>query len=687
MIRNLVMMKRKKVNISIQGLSCNQKMKRFGMKIKINYVMIFRLDSVEEYDYAVVSFESSEGLRLSKDKGKRIEYNKKGTEVTVDFSLDAYCTKDDIVLDYDKAKFQKIKMNIDSVYEDKVVQEEQAEISVYPTEYGTFMSKYGDIFAYDGYLTYLYENSLITENELKEACKSVTELECVSEEAELEVQSEAKKAESFVGARSLLTASSYSTDAIVSPSVKITRTITALSSGSRLRVYGYVYWTDIRGNMLPARNIEVQIIDEDVQFDDVRATVYTNNNGYYTATFDNQKDNLENGCDIFIQVNTRNEDFEIGPGVTTTLFADGYYFVTPVTNNVTASKAQATYIGRDSDVYRAISVHQALVVGYYYYEVMNNDDVNTIDVKYPGTGSQSNSLLDLVKLEYNDYCDWDVILHELGHQVATQIGVDVIFSDDHGFTENLSETYGKAKGIKGAWSEGWASYFSMAAQNYYTSRVANISNIVNVADNAYTDLLFERSDITYSGILSHSYEVGGDVGYGEGNEAAVTYVLLHLVEDGILTHRELWDIAKKSSCNNFSEFMQTLYEEVAVSEYSVIGKLLESQNIADAPLSTTVTYSKTTPGTFKWECAEVLGTKYLNRFRVVFWDANYKKVFETGLVTSDADNKSLKLSKTQWEKLMNAAQNGVFYWSLATYQTSSPSTGPYYSEFVKGTIR
>ena len=133
--------------------------------------------------------------------------------------------------------------------------------------------------------------------------------------------------------------------------------------------------------------------------------------------------------------------------------------------------------------------------------------------------------------------------------------------------------------------------------------------------------------------------------------------------------------------------MQTLYEEVAVSEYSVIGKLLESQNIADAPLSTTVTYSKTTPGTFKWECAEVLGTKYLNRFRVVFWDANNKKVFETGLVTSDADNKSLKLSKTQWEKLMNAAQNGVFYWSLATYQTSSPSTGPYYSEFVKGTIR
>ena len=647
----------------------------------------FRLDSLEKYDYTVVTFESSEGLNLPKEKEKRIEYNKMGAEVALDFSVDAYCTKDDIVLDYDKAKFQKINVNVDTVCEDEVVQTEGEEISVYPTEYGTFMSKYGDVFAYDGYLTYLHENSLITEEELKEACKTVTELKCVAEDAESEVQYDKNKTASFSVNDSLAKASTGSANTIATPSIKVSRTITALSSGNELRVYGYVYWSDIKGNMLPARNIEVQIMDEDVQFDDVRATVYTNNNGYYTATFDNQNDSLENGCDIFIRVNTCNEDFEIGPGVTSTLFADGYYFVTPVTNNVTASKSQATYIRHDSDIYRAISVHQALVVGYYYYEMMNGDDVNTIDVKYPGTGTQSNSLLDLVTLEYNDYCDWDVILHELGHQVAAQIGVDVIFSDDHGFTENLSETYGKAKGIKGAWSEGWASYFSMAAQNYYTSRVADISNIANVADNVYTDLLFKRSDTIYSGILSHSYETGGDVGYGEGNEAAVTYVLLHLVEEGILTHQELWNIAKKSACNNFSEFMQTLYEEVTVSEYSSIGKLLESQNIADAPLSTTVSFSKTTPGTLKWECAEVLGTKYPNRFRVVFWDSNYNEVFETGLVTSDAANKSLKLSQTQWKVLVNAAKNGVFYWSLATYQTSSPSTGPYYSEFIKGTIR
>lgn len=648
----------------------------------------FHLDSLEKYDYTVVTFESSEGLNLPKGKEKRVEYNKEGAEVALDFSLDTCCTKDKIVLDYDKAKFQKIKVNVDAVCEDEIVQTEGEEFSVYPTEYGTFMSKYGDVFAYDGYLTYLHENSLITEEELKEACKSVTELECVQDEDTSEMQREVKEAQAFSAARSVMATSLYSTNKIVSPSIKVTRTITSLSSGSKLKVYGYVYWTDITGTTIPARNIEVQIMDEDVQFDDVRATVYTNNNGYYTATFDNQKDSLEKGCDIFIRVNTCNEDFEIGPGIVTTLFADGYYFTTPVTSNVTTSKVQETYKGEGDDAHRAISVHQALVVGYYYYETMNDDDVNTIDVKYPREekGSESDSFWDLVEIGYSDYCDWDAIIHELGHQVASQIGVYATFTDEHGLRENLSERYGKKKGIKGAWNEGWASYFSMAAQNYYTKQVVNISNIVNVADNAYTNLEFNPSDTIYDE-KSYVYAEGGDVGYGESNEAAVTYVLLHLVEDGIFTHQELWDIAKKSACNNFSEFMQTLYDEVPVSEYSAIGKLLESQNVVDKPLGTTATFSKATPGTIKWECAAVLGTKYRNQFRVVFWDANYNKVFETGLVTSDADNKSLKLSKTQWEKLVNTARNGVFYWCLATYQTSSPSTGPYYSEFIKGTIK
>ena len=271
----------------------------------------FQLDSLEKYDYTVVTFESSEGLNFPKGKEKRIEYNKEGAEVTLDFSLDTYCTKDKIVLDYDKAKFQKIKVNVNAVCEDEIVQTEGEEFSVYPTEYGTFVSKYGDVFAYDGYLTYLHENSLITEEELKAACKSVTELESVQDEDTSEMQ---KEVQAVSGARSVMATSSYSTNKIVSPSIKVTRTITSLSSGNKLKVYGYVYWTDITGTTIPARNIEVQIIDEDVEFDDVRATVYTNTNGYYTATFDNQKDGLEKGCDIFIRVNTCNEDFEIGRG-------------------------------------------------------------------------------------------------------------------------------------------------------------------------------------------------------------------------------------------------------------------------------------------------------------------------------------------------------------------------------------
>ena len=201
----------------------------------------------------------------------------------------------------------------------------------------------------------------------------------------------------------------------------------------------------------------------------------------------------------------------------------------------------------------------------------------------------------------------------------------------------------------------------MAAQNYYSDYVVNISNIVNVADNTYTDLDFASGSKTYTEGLSVDYSTF--VGCGEGNETAVTYILLYLVENGILTHRELWDIAKESACDNFSDFMQTLYENVDKSKYTSIGKMLESQNIVDRPIKTTSTFGKTTPGTFKWICADTEDGEvandtylYLNQSRIVFWDLEYNIIFETEPIISNEDEKSMKLSATQWKALVKESR-------------------------------
>lgn len=478
---------------------------------------------------------------------------------------------------------------------------------------------------------------------------------------------------------------------IVSPSISISRTITALASGNQLMVYGYVRWTDIEGNTHPARNIEVQIMDEDVQFDDTRATVYTNNNGYYTANIDNQNDIFESGCDIYIRVNTANGDFEIGSGVLSTIFADGYYFITPVTEDVTTSQSLVTYSGSGTEAYGALSIHQALVAGYYYYEAMNDDDVNTIDIVYPGEeGSWSNSTFDLINIEYDDYCDWDVILHELGHQVATQINVDAAFYDGHYGDENLTERYGKSKGIEGAWSEGWASYFSMAAQNYYNSQVATISNVTNAVDNAYIDLLFNPTETMYSAGVNIDYSTYS--GYGEGNESAVAYVLLYLVESVGLSHQELWDIAKESACSNLSDFMQTLYQNVDISLYSEIGLLLEAQNIADSPLVKTSVFSRTEPGTFYWVAADTkdvhMGTEYeqysyYNDVVITFFDEDYNMVLQSSVISSALGTYGVPINSVLWNILVSEIESEVFYWCILTSQNSEPCTGPYYSSFQK----
>ena len=54
--------------------------------------------------------------------------------------------------------------------------------------------------------------------------------------------------------------------------------------------------------------------------------------------------------------------------------------------------------------------------------------------------------------------------------------------------------YGKLSGIKGAWNEGWATYFSLAAQLYYDTEEYSILSIVNVADYSYVDLGFNSNN-------------------------------------------------------------------------------------------------------------------------------------------------------------------------------------------------
>lgn len=679
----------------------------------------FLLDDVNQYDYVVVSFVSTENVMLNDYHTLSYDYPTITKMVEISFNVNSNnIISLDSVPVYSEAKFEKIYVVIDAYIEQSVVESSMLKLSVLSTEQGVFVSEHGDIYAYDNYISYLYSNSLISDQQYNLIQKRVTELSEIAADngkasetipvkevvryydmatdevaiKSIDNFSELQRYVPQIETASISLMSTTTNGTIVAPSLTVSRTITSIDSGKQLRVYGYVTWTDIEGNSHPARNIEVQIMDKDITFDDTLATVYTSNYGYYTATVTNQTGINENGCDIYIRVNTKNSKFKIGTNIASSMFSDGYYFTTGVTDNVKESKDIVTYSGSNSDAFRAVSVQQALVVGYYYYETMNNDSVNSISVVYPGgtNGSWSNSFWDLVNIEYNDYCDWDVILHELGHQVASKIGVSASFTDSHIDSENLSERYGKSKGIKGGWSEGWASYFSMAAQLYYNRYVATISNITNVADNTYSDLSFTNSDTTFSG-WSRDYTTYS--GYTDGNEAAVTCVLLHLIIDNdiALSHQEVWNIAKASKCDSLSGFMKTLYSSVDKSLYSAIGTQLERQNIADAPNVKTSIFSRENPGTFYWTPAATRDNisdnnnyVYYNRATITFFDKNYNIVLQSPYISSALGTYGTPINDIQWKALNLSINNGdPFYWCISTSQNDNPGTGPYYSSLHK----
>ena len=678
------------------------------------FVYPLSLNSLESYDSVVVSYATTENLMLDSYHNETVLFNTNGATIPLSFHIEAL--QSGVLLDYKNTDFEKIVVNLDVYDNNEHVETKTMKLAVLSSEHGSFVSEY-NIFAYDHYISYLRDNDLITAAEYKQAQRSMTELQPVNEASSATIaepvtlryfdvnadcvalssqsQYNMYRADAItMSAQTETTSTSGTTGTIHPTGVTLSKTITALNSGAQLRVFGYVTWSDIAGNSFPARNIEIKIMDEDPFTDPVMTTTYTDLNGYYTATVNNENNIFERGSDIYVIATAKTTDFTVVSNDSASSFVNGYYFQSTVSDNVTQSVSQTTFTGSGEPVYNAVCIHQAMVVGYHYYKAMNgNNNVYTSTVYYPAdrTSSSANASSNTINILLDDYCDWDCITHELGHLVAAWIGVDAIFDETyHMIKANLCCQYGKASGIAGAWNEGWASFFGTASQNYYNAVVANISGIINVADNATSNITWvdEENALTYN-IISYNYSDQNEYGYGEGNEFAVTCVLLHLIDDLGLTHQALWNIVKSSACDSFSGFMKELYETIDESLYSQVGEILEKQNCADSPVICSV-FSKNIPADFSWLKAHTTSYvtennfPYSNSCKIVFWDKEYTKLFETTAISSDSASPSITPTATQWNTLVNAVGNDYFYWCLATTQGSAPTTGPYYSSFVKG---
>lgn len=255
---------------------------------------------------------------------------------------------------------------------------------------------------------------------------------------------------------------------------------------NQLQVWGYVYWYVNNDVRFPAQYVKVEIKDEDVVIDDKVATVITNANGFFSATFDNQPD--ESGRDIYLKVYCGNDDtmvYDFGifdfsvPKSIDECMPSPYYFTSNTTMDILSDGVEREAESPVGQVVsHAFSIGNALYYGREYEKYINGGeplDGLVTRAFYPLPLFPQSFALPVhetggIFLTEDIYADWSTILHEYGHSVEDKlnifVGYEAIFSEGwftHDSRYNLTDLYqgDKEKALNISWNEGWAYYYSM----------------------------------------------------------------------------------------------------------------------------------------------------------------------------------------------------------------------------------
>ncbi len=452
---------------------------------------------------------------------------------------------------------------------------------------------------------------------------------------------------------------------------------------SQVTVCGTILWTDIQGHTHPASNIRVDIHST---FTTQPYEVYTNSNGYYSKTFAVP---LASTDSIYIEV------FAQGSNVSVYHTSGNYKYsnYSSASNGVVAGQTltKSMTFGSNDLTSRSISVQQGIAMASNYIKTLINTYMDEIKVIFPTIDFNNDGLEDssaycsgnspYIQIREKDAFDWDVLCHEYGHYVEDVYDISSLVGGIHYLNRNLYDQdevlpsgydYSKNHAAQLAWSEGWATFFSIKSQQEMS---ASTLNIPYVGDSFYSD--YENTAIN-----SDLENMDTTLLLGEAGEMAVAGVLYDMSDprsasdndDIYMNVSDLWNIVTNPStqCYTFSEFMQ----RVRTAGYSTDAILR---------LGTTLTHFKMAalPGTYRYYNGLPIiswthnsgSTRYPhNSFIFAFYDTNKNLILRTSILYGG----SMSLNHDQWQQILNA-EGDEFYYCIETYQSADPTTGPYFS--------
>lgn len=310
-----------------------------------------------------------------------------------------------------------------------------------------------------------------------------------------------------------------------------------------IRISGNIVWQPYTSSPLtnPLANIYYEVYQINGTNETIMHYGYTSSSG--TFSFSRQK--TTETINLRLKIYARGKRFTIRDPQNIE-----YCFVLDKNNcslnsNITLSAVINTWDGDSTSL--TIETAQALAYGTEYVRAMQGSYLDTVSVVYPyiptPTLSVSHYSPDLVSifLLADDYNNWDTILHEHGHHIQYQLGIDSSEGGErHEIKSDLMDynsTYTKTTAIHVAWMEALATMFSELSQIYCS---ASLNFDLGVADATYN--LFDFESAKYNNT---------DVAKGEACEGRIIALLWDIYDtDALNSNQEDTEVFDSLSMGN-----------------------------------------------------------------------------------------------------------------------------------------
>lgn len=359
-----------------------------------------------------------------------------------------------------------------------------------------------------------------------------------------------------------------------------TRLTTSGGFNSSLTVKLHLDWYN-NNNAYRAEGIKLNLYLDGVQ---IRPSTIkrTNVNGDYTITL-NSQDNY-----IFKQLGSL--QFAIHADGAATTVEDNYGFDYPYLY----SSSSSTYLYKlktvtynvkiypeRSDRAAAYEITQAQKMIRGYINSFNSPALASVKTYYPSYRTAYRSLEEYyepsIQVRKDHYDSWDVLNHEYAHYACESLGLcDVVCDEEHKYNEDLSITHGSSLGARMAYSEGLATFITIAGQ----------IKCAIYSSGAYVNQIagFEYND-SLNGVCVDYYESKYGEPYSPHSvyvEGSVTSVMVKLLFGVNMGDTLVWNAIKNVGGDNttFVGFLDELVRNNPNYD-SAIRQLLQEEGILD----------------------------------------------------------------------------------------------------------